>query len=63
MNENLQFDGTTIKQLRQYFQVWTLFQDFGGLTWPESHMFLIIDKDILDNIRPQNVELDFLASE
>jgi hypothetical protein len=63
MNEKPQFDGATVEQLRQHFLVWGACQDFGGLTWPESHMFLIIDKDILDNIRPQNVELDFPASE
>jgi hypothetical protein len=36
-------------------------QGFGALTWPESYIFLVIDKDILDNIRPQKVELDSSA--
>ncbi|KAG9603544.1 hypothetical protein KCU77_g1764, partial [Aureobasidium melanogenum] len=61
MVDKPQFDGATIEQLRQHFQVWVASQDFGAsLVWPESYMFLVVDKDVLDNIRPQNPELDFL---
>jgi hypothetical protein len=56
-----QFDGTTIDQLRQHFQSRVASQGFGEQrTWPESYMFLAVDKDVLGNIHPQNPELDFL---
>jgi hypothetical protein len=56
-----QFDGTTIDQLRQHFPSWVASQDFGEQRiWPESYMFLVVDKDVLKNIHPQNPELDFL---
>lgn len=56
-----QFDGTTIDQLRQHFQSWVASQDFGEQRmWPESYMFLVVDKDVLKNIHAQNPELDFL---
>ncbi|KAI4716510.1 hypothetical protein E4T48_07319 [Aureobasidium sp. EXF-10727] len=55
-----QFDGTTIDQLRQHFQSWVASQDFGEQRiWPESYMFLVVDKDVLGNIHSQNPELDF----
>ncbi|CAD0090074.1 unnamed protein product [Aureobasidium vineae] len=61
MNDKLRFDGATIDQLRQHFQTWVASQDFGDqLVWPESYMFLVVDKDVLDNIRPQNPERDFM---
>ncbi|CAD0098997.1 unnamed protein product [Aureobasidium mustum] len=61
MNEQSQFDGATTQQLRQHFHVWSASQDFGGQrVWPESYVFLVVDKDVLDNIRSQNAELDFM---
>ncbi|KAG9763487.1 hypothetical protein KCU73_g1406, partial [Aureobasidium melanogenum] len=60
MDEQSQFDGATIQQLRQHFQEWVASQDFvEQRVWPESYMFLVVDKDVLNNIHPQNPEMDF----
>jgi hypothetical protein len=61
MTGSQQFEGATIDQLRQHFQSWVASQDFGEQRiWPEGYMFLVVDKDVLENIHPQNPELDFL---
>lgn len=31
--------------------------------WPESYNFLVVDKEVLDNIRSQNAKLDFMPWE
>jgi hypothetical protein len=59
MNDKSQFDGATIEQLRQHFQLWAASQNSREqLILPESFMFFVVDKDVLDNIRPQNPEVD-----
>lgn len=61
MNDKSQFDGATVDQLREHFRGWAASQKLRGqITWPETYMFMVVDKDVLDNIRPQNPELDFL---
>lgn len=58
-NDKSQFDGATIAQLRQHFREWVTSQNFGGqLEWPETYMFMVVDKEVLDNIHPQNPEWD-----
>lgn len=64
MNDKAQFEGATIEQLRQHFRSWISSQNFEGrLAWSESYMFIVVDKDVLDKIRPLNPELDFLPWE
>jgi hypothetical protein len=59
MNDKSQFDGATPEQLRQHFQLWAASQNSREqLILPESFMFFVVDKDVLDNIRPQNPEVD-----
>lgn len=64
MNDNLQFDGAPVEQLRQHFRAWLSSQGFAGqMAWPESYMFLVVDKEVLDEVRPLSSELEFLPWE
>ncbi|KAH0386159.1 hypothetical protein KCU92_g2811, partial [Aureobasidium melanogenum] len=64
MNDKAQFEGATIEQLRQHFRRWTSSQNLGGrLAWPESYMFMVVDVDVLDKIRPLSSELELLPWE
>lgn len=59
-DDKSQFENASIANLRDHFQnTW-----FAGLsteeqrrTWPEHHMFLVVDKEALDSARPLEVEL------
>lgn len=64
MNDSSQSDGASIEQLRQHFRARVSSQDFAGqMAWPESYRFMVVDKDVLDKIRPLDSELEFLPWE
>lgn len=57
------FDGATFDQLRTHFAQWLTEQDFSGWKlggdndktgWPDAYMFMVADKEVLDEIEKQN---------
>ncbi|KAI4756162.1 hypothetical protein E4T52_09021 [Aureobasidium sp. EXF-3400] len=64
MKDKAQFEDATVEQLRRHFRSWICSQDLEGrLAWPESYMFMVVDKDVLERIRSLNPELDLLPWE
>lgn len=63
--DNDLFSGASFDTLRAHFRQWVARQDFTGLNiyedddegkrgWPDSYMFMVADKEVLDEIEVQN---------
>jgi len=52
------FENASVKTLRSHFTSWPASQDskHGKQMWPEHYMFLVVDREVLDNIHDQNPE-------
>lgn len=58
INDKTKFENASMETLRSHFTSWLASQDLkhGKQMWPEHYMFLVVDREVLDNIHDQDPE-------